>query len=134
MANEHLRAYECNVRGTNWQTIVYHTSPGKAKSEYWRDVRESWEDTPFTAITCRVAGPPSTSDDFRRTAERRGVPFARVGMSVRVDGHDGVLVGVNSSANFDVLFSNGPWAGEKMNCHPAGIDFLQPAPKRAKGE
>ena len=31
---------------------------------------------------------------------------------------NGVIVGQNSSANFDVLFSDGPHAGQTLNCHP----------------
>lgn len=113
-----LRAYECSVRGTDWHRTVHAESAGKAKSEYWRDVTEPWPDVPFTAVTCRVIGGPVTSDAFRRTAEYRGVPFARVGMRVQAGEWHGVIVGNNDSANFDVLFEDGPFKGQKGNCHP----------------
>jgi hypothetical protein len=39
-------------------------------------------------------------------------------MRVEVDGHRGILVGNNSSANFDVLLEDGPHRGLTLNCHP----------------
>ncbi len=112
------RAFECNVRGTNWQRTIYALSAGKAKSEYWRDVREAW-DTPFTAITCRsLHTPPPTPERFLSVADSRGLPFARIGMRVEVEGEPGVLVGANDSANFDVFFTAGKLQGQTGNCHP----------------
>lgn len=120
-----LRAYECTVKGTDWHRTVHAETAGKAKLEYWRDVREAWQDTPYTAIRCRVIGPPQTSDDFRRTAEYRGVSFARVGMDVIVNGCRGVIVGHNCSANFDVLFQDGRYKGQTLNCHPqSGVAYF----------
>jgi hypothetical protein len=113
-----LRAYECGVKGRNWNRTVHAMSPGKAKVEYWRDVREAWPDIPYTAITCRVVGEPQSSEEFQRTAQYRGVPFARVGMNVLVDDMPGVIVGPNASANFDVLFTGGKYNGQTLNCHP----------------
>ena len=113
-----IRCYECVVKGTEWHRQIHATSPGKAKREYWRDIHESWEDVPFTAIRVRVVGPPQTSDAFRRTAEYRGVPFARVGMAVKVGEWNGRIIGNNASANFDILFDDGPHAGLTLNCHP----------------
>lgn len=113
-----LRAFECGVKGKDWKTVVHAMSSGKAKSEYQRDLHESWPEIPYTAITCRCLGRPVTSDDFKRTAEYRGVPFARVGMAVKVGEDDGVIVGNNGSANFDVLFTSGRYRGQVLNCHP----------------
>lgn len=115
---EHLRAYECGVKETTWSRTIHATSPGKAKREYFRDVRESWPDVKYTQLTCRVAGPPQTSDAFRRIATYRDLPFAKVGMAIEVEGHRGVIVGANDSSNFDVLFTDGPHAGTKGNSHP----------------
>jgi hypothetical protein len=112
-----LRAFECGVKGTDWTRIVHALSRGKAKYEYWHDVTEPWPDIPFTAITCRVLGPPQTDAGFIKTATYRGVPLARIGMRVEVDGEPGVIVGKNSSANFDVLF-DGKHKGGALNCHP----------------
>jgi len=54
-----------------------------------------------------------------RNARYRGVPFVRAGMAVEVDGQRGVIVGVNSSANWDVLFdAESKWGNEVLNCHP----------------
>lgn len=35
-----IRAYECNVIGTNWQTVIHAQSAGKARYLYWLDVHE----------------------------------------------------------------------------------------------
>ncbi|MFM9966763.1 MAG: hypothetical protein ACKV2Q_36790 [Planctomycetaceae bacterium] len=76
-------------------------------------------DFEYTSIRCRCAGDPVTTPDIRRTAEYRGVPFVTAGMRVMVDGMFGVIVGNNSSANWDVMFDAGTkWAGQVLNCHP----------------
>lgn len=113
-----LRAYECQIRGCDWTRTFHATSPGKAKAAYWREAREPFPDLPFTAIRIVSVGPPATSDDFRRTAEYRGVPFARIGMRVEVGGDAGVITGNNASANFNVLFHEGKHTGIELNCHP----------------
>jgi hypothetical protein len=60
-----------------------------------------------------------TTPDIERTAKYRGVEFVRAGMTVIVDGTKGVIVGNNSSANWDVLFDEGTkWGGQILNCHP----------------
>ena len=113
-----LRAYECTVRGTCWHRVVHATTSGRAKAEYWRDVHEAWQDIPYTAITARCVGGPITDDRFRSVAEYRGVPFARIGMAVEVGGARGVIVGHNSSSNFNVHFEAGKYSGQILNCHP----------------
>lgn len=55
---------------------------------------------------------------FMRMAERRGIGFARVGMTVEVDGEQGVIVGHNDSCNLNVLMLSGPRKGAISNCHP----------------
>jgi len=113
-----LRAFDCGVRGTDWHRTVHAATPGKAKAIYWRDVCEAWPDTPFTAVTVHCIGDPRTDDGFLKTAAYRNVPFARIGMRVEVAGHSGFIAGKNSSANFDVYFTDGPDKGQTLNCHP----------------
>jgi hypothetical protein len=49
----------------------------------------------------------------------RGIDFARIGMQVEVEGDIGTIVGMNSSANLDVVFANQMKYGKrKHNCHP----------------
>ncbi|WP_025122401.1 MULTISPECIES: hypothetical protein [unclassified Serratia (in: enterobacteria)] len=49
----------------------------------------------------------------------RGIDFARLGMMVEVYGDQGTIVGINSSANLDVVFTNQLKHGKrKHNCHP----------------
>lgn len=113
-----LRAFRCNIRGKEWEHTIHALSAGKAKYEYFRDLREAWPEIPFTAVTCHVAGPVTTPESFLATARYRGVPFARIGMKVTVGEWNGLILGANASANFDVLFQDGPYAGQKLNCHP----------------
>lgn len=52
---------------------------------------------------------------FKDTVEKRGIPFANIGMRIELEGKRGIIKGVNNSANLDVIFD-----GEKAktNCHP----------------
>lgn len=109
-----VRAYECKVKGFDWSTTIHAETAGKARYRYWLRVSDPCPDVKFTDIRVLSCGPPVTSDSFRRIAEYRGVPFARVGMRVIADGKRGVLVGANDSSNFDVLFEGGGVG----NCHP----------------
>ena len=55
-------------------------------------------------------------EDMRRC---RGIDFARIGMQVEVDGHIGMITGMNASGNLDVVFSNQQkWGKQSHNCHP----------------
>ncbi len=118
-------AFEVSVAGTPWTQLVNARTAGQAKAEYWRDVNECW-DVPFTAIRARKIGRPETTEDFIRTATYRGLPEVRCGQRVQVGEARGVIVGNNSSANFDVLFDEDSpeYAGMKLNVHPHGIVFL----------
>jgi len=118
MGTQGLRAFECGVKGTDWTRIVHAMTRNKARYLYWRDIREPWPDVPFTAITCRTLGSPQSDAGFLKTAEYRNVPLARIGMRVEVEKEPGMIVGHNSSANFDVLFTDGKNKGYIFNCHP----------------
>lgn len=49
----------------------------------------------------------------------RGIDFAHIGMMVEVYGDLGTIVGMNDSANLDVVFTNQLKHGKhKANCHP----------------
>ena len=113
-----LQAYEVSVIGTEWTRTVHALSRGKAKYEYWLDVREPWPDIKFTQIRCRTLGSPRNTDAFSNTAAKRGVPFARIGMRVQVGPDFGLLVDRNDSMNFQVLFTSGKYEGQVVNCHP----------------
>ncbi len=111
-----LRAYAVSVCGDGRETIINSRSRGSAKADFLRRLDMDLE---YTALRCRVAGPVATSSDLRRTAEYRGVPFVRAGMRVVVKNERGVIVGGNSSSNFDVLFDDdSKYAGNTLNCHP----------------
>jgi hypothetical protein len=62
----------------------------------------------------------SKADQFVADMKRcRGMDWVRLGMQVEVDGDLGTIVGMNSSANLDVVFVNQLKMGKhKHNCHP----------------
>ena len=115
-----MRSFEVGVKGKDWNAIVYAETPGKAKYLRLLDLWEVWDGISLKHLTCREILPCrfSTPDSFDEVARRRGLPFARVGMKVRVDGNAGVIVGSNDSSNFDVYFTDGPHKGTIGNCHP----------------
>lgn len=120
-------AFECSVVGTDWKRIVNARSAGKAKADYRRDVREPWPSIPFTAIRCRKVGAPHSSEQFIWNAQRRGMPNVRCGQRVAVGEARGVIVGHNSSANFDVLFDEDSprCPNERLNVHPSEVTLCQ---------
>ncbi|TKI08643.1 hypothetical protein [Martelella alba] len=60
--------------------------------------------------------PDKFIEDMKRA---RGIDFARIGMMVEVDGDLGTIIGMNSSANLDVVFANQLKYGKQAyNCHP----------------
>lgn len=123
-----VKAFSCSVHGFSelGNSVLNAVTIGQAKVRYWRRVVDAWDGVPFTAIRARVVGEPFTDDAMRRIAEYRLVPFARAGMRVVHGANDeGVLVGSNSSANFDVLFTSGRFKGQVLNCHPRyGIAYF----------
>lgn len=118
-------AFEVNVKGTDWQTVINAHTRGKAKAEYFRSVNECWE-VPFTSIRCRKIGAPLTSQGFERNAIYRGWEGVKCGARVKCGDAMGTLVGHNSSANFDVLFDEDAprFAGMKCNVHPADCQLV----------
>ncbi len=113
-------AFECRFADFPPRTINTLTR-GKARYEYLLDIRDSYSDATFADISVRKIGPAHTSSAFIRTAQYRGMPDARCGDPVVVNGRSGFIVGHNDSANFDVLFVSGDWTGAVLNCHPGDI-------------
>jgi hypothetical protein len=114
-------SFACSVAGTDWgEEIVNARTRGRAKREYHLSVIDAWPDVPFTAVRARKIGAPHTTADFIRNAQYRGLPNVRCGQRVKVGDARGVIVGHNSSANFDVLFDDDSprYAGQTLNCHP----------------
>jgi len=111
----HISTPECRRR-------IAAASRGKAKSSYRSFYLDVDADCEFCDIRSKLVGPIESTEivdpDFQRTAEYRGVPFARLGMRITVAGDPGRIVGKNSSANFDVMFDGGPHSGLVLNCHP----------------
>jgi hypothetical protein len=121
-------SFEVTVKGKpDWGRVVNAHTRGKAKSEYWHDVVDAWPDLPFTAVRVRKLGKPVTSRQFERNAEYRGMPGVKCGQAVKVGSARGVIVGHNSSANFDVLFDldSPKYAGLKLNVHPSEVVLVE---------
>ena len=123
-------AWECNVRGKEWQRTINHLTAGKARYEYLLDLRDSWPDATFADITVRKIGAAHTSEAFRRTATYRGRNELTCGARVEVVGGSqralGVIVGHNDSANFDVLFDEDTYfKGGIGNVHPSEIRLVR---------
>jgi hypothetical protein len=116
-----VSAFECWVVGSAHRTVVNAESLGKAKSQFLRHSLYDL-DIPFTVIRARAVGAPVTSEDFRRVAVYRGLPNVKCGQECVVSGDRGVIVGHNSSSNFDVLFRSGRYSGQVLNVHPHSID------------
>jgi hypothetical protein len=119
-------AFKCSVAGTDWDQIVNHTTNGKAKSEYHRQVSDVWPDVKFTDIRAYKLGPAHTSERFVDNANYRGMPDVKCGQRVRVGESRGYIVGHNSSANFNVLFDEDDkrWPGTTLNVHPTEIVLI----------
>ncbi len=117
-----LKAFACSVKGSTFPpTVIYHTTAGKAKYQFFIDLDDCYPDlkyTDITAYTIKTKSDDAIHREFTRTATYRGVPFAKIGMAVEVGGFKGEIAGKNSSANFDILFSEGPHKGLILNCHP----------------
>jgi hypothetical protein len=118
-------AFELRVIGTDWKSIINAHTRGQAKGQYFRSVNDCW-DVPFTSIRCRKIGAPVTSEGFERNAIYRGWEGVKCGARVKCGDATGVLVGHNSSANFDVLFDldSPKYAGQKLNVHPADCQLI----------
>jgi hypothetical protein len=124
-----VHTFEVGVKGAPWPPArVNHRTPGKAKSEYLREVRESWPDIGYTDLTVRkMRDNAFSSQEFIRVATYRGLPDARCGQRVKAGESRGTIVGYNSSANFNILFDDDDpkWPGLILNVHPHGIVFEQ---------
>jgi hypothetical protein len=119
-------AFECfPKKREDWKTIINARSRGKAKSQYYRSVTECWE-MDYRDIMCRKIGKPITNERFIHNAKYRGMPDIKCGQPVKVGEARGVIVGHNSSANFNVLFDDDSvkYAGLTLNVHPQDVELI----------
>lgn len=120
-------AFACwhKSRDESTADIYNATTRSKARYQYWLDIREPWPDVKLVDLKVRKIGGPHSSEHFVANAKYRGMPDVRCGQRVRVgECGEGVIVGHNASANFDVLFQSGRWSGQTLNCHPASVELL----------
>lgn len=112
-----------SIGGWHRSTVLAPT-PGKAKYEYYQDVKEGWSDLAFKdflkKVHCRKVGEANhecmftDKANFERMCEHRLIPFAYQGMRVEVAGKMGTIIG-NYGMNLLVAM-DGIWRGS--NCHP----------------
>lgn len=125
-----MYAYECWHKDyPEHKSIKHGLTAGRARVSYFYELRDAWCEVDYKDIRSRKVGMPRTSAGFLRNATYRGVPFARVGQKVKVGAEFGIIVGHNSSANFDVFFPDGEYKNLTLNCHPASrmmicIDYI----------
>jgi hypothetical protein len=104
------------------RTEEFAFTAGQARYRYLLSLWDSFDHSEVSFRDVRVRafglGRSGCGKDIARVAEYRGVPFVRPGMRVEVAGSPGRIVGVNSSANFDVVFDDGSYGGFAVNCHP----------------
>lgn len=124
-------AFACSHKNhPEWRYTIYNAlTAGKARYQYFLDVREPWPDVKLIDLRARKIGPAHSSEGFIHNAIYRGMPDVRCGRRVRTNGCDGVIVGHNSSANFNVLFETGKYAGQTLNVHPSEIELLPASPE-----
>lgn len=115
--------YEITLRGYDGHsTVVAAETSGKAKYRHFLDLDGVFDD--FWAYLsqvehCVCVGRTQDNpgkmrvDTFARVALYRGVPNAKIGMLVELNGKQGHILRANDSANFDVAFQDGVY-----NCHP----------------
>lgn len=112
-----IRQFECCVKGTDWVKSVYALTRSKARYQYWKDIVEVWDGVKLANVTARAV-PVSISQDARIVFAARGIPEAFIGMTIKVNEKEGFIIGVNASANLDVLFNAGTKQESIGNCHP----------------
>ena len=121
-----LSAYFCNVAGSPecWGFLVHALSAGKAKNLYLRNLLDAWPGVAkYTEIRAKRLGEPRDTDKFKHTAKYRGVDF-HIGSFVQVCESRGFVADSNSSANFSVHITEGPWAGRIISAHPSEIKII----------
>ncbi len=114
-------AFEIEVKGSGWPPrIVNAHTAGKARYAYLLDVADSYPEMTFKHLRCRKVGIVRAVDPegFARFLRLRGLTGWAVGDRCLATGLPGVIVGHNSSLNFDVLFDFGTVVG---NVHPSEI-------------
>jgi len=125
--NRPVYAFACwhKSRDESTASIYNAWTRSKARYQFWLDIRDCWSEVKLMDLNVRKIGGPHSSERFIHNAKYRGMPDVRCGQRVKVGAEgEGVIVGHNSSANFDVLFDTGRWAGQTLNCHPMEVELL----------
>lgn len=113
-------AFACRHKDRpEWQeTIVNAQTAGKARYQFWIDVREPWPEVKLIDIRVRKIGGPKASNTFKHVAELRGMPDLEPGERITSQYGDGVIVDAGTGANFEILFDSGKYSGQRLMLHP----------------
>lgn len=123
--NDKLKAFACSVKDTDWgESTVHALTRSKARYRHWRNVREPWPDIKLVDIRVRLLGAPRNTPEFEHTKAYRGAIF-NIGDRVRVGTSEGFVVDRNDSANFEVEFVSGRYAGRRLSVHPSEIEVCK---------
>jgi hypothetical protein len=125
-----IYAFEVWIPDAPWgdhRQVVNERSLGRAKARYWRDVHDSWESIPFTAVRGRKIGPPQSSREFLIGVGYRGIPDARCGDRVTWNGGAGVIADFGGGGAYLEVIADAGWRGY---VHPAECQFEHPARQR----
>lgn len=112
----------------NWGQTINAPSAGRAKSEYYRNLLDSWPDIPYTSIRVKkINNKPFTSEQFKSNAKYRGFSNLKCGQKVEVNNNIGYIVGHNASANFNVYFENDNprYKDITLSVHPNELVILE---------
>jgi hypothetical protein len=123
-----IYAFEVWIPDAPWgdhRKIVNERSAGRAKSDYWRDVRESWPSISFTAVRARKVGRPRSSPEFLIGVSYRGIPNVRCGDRVTWKGgtEGGVVADFGGGGAWLEVIADAGWRGY---VHPAECQFVEP--------
>lgn len=125
-------AFACRHKESSEPTIYNARSRAEALREFWNDVRDFWTDVRWIDLRVRKVGGPVASDMFRHVARLRGMPDLQPGERFTSGYGDGVIVGVCSGANFEVIFDSGEFTGKRLPLHPS--EFKRTASQQSAGQ
>jgi hypothetical protein len=114
---------------------VVAASRGAARMEVLRDLWDVFGRDFATFADLRVTrvGPATSSERLLRVATYRGVPGARAGDVVMVGRARAELADADESANFVVVFLDGPRRGQRAHVYVSDITWPAPAAAACAG-
>ena len=125
--NKTLKSFESRIDnyfdGSPLVSNHIATSHSQARYRFWREHSEVLRDYKhcMSFIKAKSLGAINKKhffkdvDKFNRVCEKRGIPFAKQGMSIDIDGLKGFIVGADDSMNLEVMIEDAMYIA---HCHP----------------